>query len=253
MKSTELKERLNAHQMCQRRNDIITQITKAMEALSEADTLLKTLTQYGLTFDRNTIYSPSSPDQKMRTIDALTKQVDRKVWDHIVELGQFRELMTVKEQRKIAEQLEDCPPVTVDNVTATFSELLHNRPNMLHDLVETSFLERSGGYKSNKGGKINKRQVIENVYCRYGFTNWGSRPCDRLDDITKAISILLGVEKPHIVNILKQYDEYLAFNGKVKYRSFKNGNVHLWIEDKQLLDKLNDVLAGAMGAKVGEA
>ena len=223
-----------------------------MECLSQADTLLKTLSTHGFSFDRNTIFSPSTPSNKMRTIEDLTKQADAKIWQRIVELGKFKELMTVKQQRVLAEQIEACPPVTLETVKATFSELLSNRPNMLQDLVETAFLERSGGYKSNKGNKINKRQVVYGVFCRYGFTNWGSRPCDRLEDITKACALLLGFEKPHITNILKQDSEHLAFDGRVKFKAFKNGNVHIWIVDRQLLDKLNDVLAGAMVSKIGE-
>lgn len=252
MKSTAVKEKLNANQLCERRDEIVMLITKAMETLSEADMLLKTLCNYGFTFERNTIYSPSDPTQKLRTIKELTKQTDRKIWDHIVELGQFRELMTIKEQRKINDALESCPPVTIETVTATFAGLLANRPNMLHDLVETAFLERSSGYKSNGGNKINKKQVIDGVFCRYGFTNWGSRPCDRLEDLTKAVSILVGMEKPHITNILAKEREYIAFEGKVKYVAYQNGNVHVTILDKTLLDKLNDVLAGAMGAKLGK-
>lgn len=251
IKSSSIAEKLSAELMCERRSEIVSLITQSMECLSQADTLLKTLSTHGFSFDRNTIYSPSDPDKKMRTIDNLTKQADQKIWQRIVELGKFKDLMTVKQQRILAEQIEACPPVTIETVKATFSDLLANRPNMLQDLVETAFLERSGGYKSNSGNKINKRQVVDGVFCRYGFTNFGSRPCDRLEDITKACSILLGYEKPHITNILKQDSEYLAFDGRVKFKAFKNGNVHIWIEDRSLLDKLNDVLAGAMGAKVG--
>ena len=67
----------------------------------------------------------------MRTIDELTKQADSKIWQRIVELGKFKDLMTVKQQRVLAEQIEACPPVTLETVKATFSELLSNRPNML--------------------------------------------------------------------------------------------------------------------------
>lgn len=252
MKSTEIAEKLSAESICERRNEIVSLLTQSIECLSQADTLLKTLSTHGFSFDRNTIYSPSTPSNKMRTIEDLTKQADSKIWQRIVELGKFKDLMTVKQQRVLAEQIEACPPVTLDTVTATFSELLSNRPNMLQDLVETAFLERSSGFKSNKGNKINKRQIVDGVFCRYGFTNWGSRPCDRLEDIAKACALLLGFEKPHITNILKQDSEHLAFDGRVKFKAFKNGNVHIWIEDSQLLDKLNDVLAGAMGAKIGE-
>ncbi|EOX1572944.1 DUF4942 domain-containing protein [Vibrio cholerae] len=251
MQSTAVKEKLSTQQLCERRNEIVTLITKAVETLSEADTLLKTLCMFGFTFERHTFYSPSEAENKLKTIADLTKQVDSKIWNHIVELGQFRELMTIKEQRKISEALESCPPVTIENVTATLSELLANRPNMLKDLVETAFLERSSGYRSNAGNKINKKQVIDGVFCRYGFTNFGSRPCDRLEDLTKAVAILVGMEKPHITNILSKEREHIAFEGKVKYVAYKNGNVHVTILDKVLLDKLNDVLAGAMGAKIG--
>ena len=250
--STAIAEKLSAESICERRNEIVSLLTQSMECLSQADTLLKTMAKHGLSFDRNTIYSPSTPSNKLKTIENLTKQADAKIWQRIVELGKFKDLMTVKQQRLLAEQIEACPPVTIETVTATFSELLSNRPNMLQDLVETAFLERSSGYKSNGGNKINKRQVVDGVFCRYGFINWGSRPCDRLEDITKACALLLGYEKPHITNILKQDSEYLSFDGRVKYKAFKNGNVHIWIEDSELLDKLNDVLAGAMGAKVGK-
>lgn len=251
IKSTEIAENLTAESICERRDEIVSLLTQSMECLSQADTLLKTLSKHGFSFDRNTIYNPSEPSKKIEAIDTLTKQADSKIWQRIVELGKFKELMTVKQQRVLAEQIEQCPPVTVDTVKATFSDLLANRPNMLQDLVETAFLERSKGYKSNSGMKINKRQVVDGVFCRYGFTNWGSRPCDRLEDITKACAILLGYEKPHITNILKQDSEHLAFDGRVKFKAYKNGNVHIWIECKQLLDSLNDVLAGGMGKKLG--
>lgn len=251
IKSKEIAEKLSAESICSKRDEIVSLLNQSMECLSLADTILKTLSTHGFSFDRNTIYSPSNPSSKIKSLEALTRQADQKIWQRIVEIGKFQELMTVKQQRVLAEQIERCPPVTIDTVTATFSELLANRPNMLQDLVETSFLERSSGYKSNSGNKINKRQVVNGVFCRYGYTNWGSRPCDRLDDIVKAIAILLGMEKPHIVNILKVDSEHIAFEGKVKFKAFKNGNVHILIEDAQLLDKLNDVLAGAMGAKVG--
>lgn len=251
MKSTEIKESLNASQMCERRDEIVTLITKSIESLNEADRLLKTMTKYGLSFDRNTIYNPSDDAQKIKTIENLTKQADSKIWGHIVELGQFKKLMTVKQQRKLSEQIEKCPPVTIDTVTATFSDLLASRPDMLHDLIETAFLERSKGYKSNLGMKINKRQVVNGVFCKYGFRNWGSHPCDRLDDIAKAIAILTGTEQINITNELQADSEITRFDGKVRFKAFKNGNVHIWIDDNELLERLNDVLAKSMDGKVG--
>ena len=251
-KSTEVIERLTASQMCQKRDEAIALIHKSMEALSEADKILTGVAKYGLAFQRDTLHNIGNDAYKMRAIDNLTKQIDSKLWAKVVDLGQFRDLMTVVQQRKLSEQMADCPPFTIETVTATVGELLSNRPNMLQDLIETSFTERAKGFKSNQGMKINKRQVINNVFCRYGMMNRGYRQVDRLDDIVKAISVLLGCDNPHVSSLLKVDNEITEFDGKVRFKAFKNGNVHIWIECEDLLNKLNDVLAGAMGAKVGE-
>ena len=253
-KSTEVIERLTASQMCQKRDEAIALIHKSMEALSEADKILTGIAKYGLAFQRDTLHNVGNDAYKMRAIDNLTKQIDTKLWQRVVELGQFRDLMTVVQQRKLSEQIESCPPFTIETVTATVGELLNNRPNMLRDLVETSFKERSKGYKSNKGMKINKRQIIGDVFDRFGYfsrsENRGN--ADRFNDIVKSVSILLGCDNPHVSSKLKVDNEITEFDGKVRFKAFKNGNVHIWIECEDLLNKLNDVLAGAMGAKVGE-
>lgn len=252
MQSTQLKERLNARQICERRDQIIGLITSALEKLGEADQLLETITHRGLSFDRSTICSPSSVNHRSESIKKLTKQTDQKLWRHIVELGQFQDLMSVKQQRIIDEQLEQCPPLTYESVTATFGDLLNNRPNMLQDLVETAFLERSSGYKSNKGMKIGRKHVLHRVYNKFGFSNYGYAS-DRLRDITKAIAVLEGVEAPHVVNILSSQHEFEWLSHRVVFKSFQNGNVHVQIHDQTIVDELNDVLAGAMGAKVGDS
>lgn len=251
-KSNEVTERLSASKMCEKRDEAIMLIHQAMEALSDADKILTGVAKYGLSFQRDVLYNVANDANKMKVIDNLVKQVDVKMWSKVVELGQFRDLMTVTQQRKLSDELSKCPPFTIETVTATVGELLSNRPNMLQDLIETSFTERAKGFKSNQGMKINKRQVINNVFCRYGMMNHGYRQVDRLDDIVKAISVLLGCDSPHVSSVLKVDDEVIEFDGKVRFKAFKNGNVHIWIECEDLLNKLNDVLAGAMGAKVGD-
>lgn len=250
MKSTKLTEVLTAEEYCAKRDEIVALLTQAVEKLGEAESLLCTVANYGFSFDRNTFYGVNDPGRRLKSIRDLTKQVDRKMWDRVIELGKFRELMTVNEQRKIADHLEQCPPLTIESVKATLATLMANRPNMLQDLVQTAFLERDKKYKSNAGMGISRRQVINNVFDRYGFRSWGSRAADRLDDICKALSIITGVEKPHVLQKLERDTEITDFGG-VRFKAFQNGNVHIFIEDKAILNKLNDVLAGSFGSKVG--
>lgn len=251
MIGTKLSEIMTAEDYCAKRDEIVMLVTKAVDALGQADSLLKTMANYGFSFDRYSFYGIGDEGKRIDSINQLTKQADKKIWDSIVEIGKFRELMTVNEQRKISEQLEKCPPVTLETVKATFATLKANRPNMLQDLVSTAFIERDKKFKTNGGMGISKKQIINNVFCKYGYTSWGSRACDRLEDICKAIAMVSGCEKPNITQILQRSSEHVDFNGAVRFKAFQNGNVHLWIEDKHIIDRLNDILSGAMGAKVG--
>ncbi|MGR5178841.1 hypothetical protein [Vibrio mediterranei] len=74
----QLKEKLNAKQICERRDQIEALLTQAISLLGEADSLMKTVSNYGLSFDRNTFYSPSDANQRHRSLSNLTKQVDQK-------------------------------------------------------------------------------------------------------------------------------------------------------------------------------
>ena len=249
--SNQVMERLNAKEICERRDQIEVQVIKAMDALGEADRLLKTICTHGFYFDRNVFYSPSEPSNRSKASKALMQQADQKLWGRVIELGQFKDLMSVKQRRAIDEQLERCPRLSYETLTATFGELLQNRPNLLKDLVETAFAERSKEFKNNQGMKINKKHIVGKVFCKYGF-NMHGYASERLEDITKAIAFLEGEDSPHVISILSESFDYSWLDGRVEFKKFKNGNVHVFINDQLIIDRLNDVLSGAMGAKVGE-
>lgn len=237
----ELKERLNAKQICERRDQIEALLTQAISLLGEADSLLKTVSKYGLTFDRHTFYSPSEQVQRTNSLKTLTTEVDKKMWQHILDLGQFRQLMSADKRQAIDKDMENPPRLTYGSLTATFNDLLNDRANMLQDLTESVFKSRNSDYKSNQGHKLNKRLVFENVFCRHGF----SYQSDLLEDACRIFSVLTGCPTPNIVNLLSESTEpLLDFEGKVRFVAYQNGNVHVWILDKELEHKINDVLNG---------
>lgn len=237
----ELKERLNAKQICDRRDQIEVLLTQAISLIGEADSLLKTVSTYGLSFDRHTFYSPSDQNQRSKSLKTLITQVDRKLWEHILQLGQFRELMSADKRKSIDKDMETPPRLSYETLTATFNDLLNDRVNMLQDLTESVFKNRNSAYKSNHGHKLNKRLVFNNVFCRYGWRY----QCDLLEDACKVFAVLTGCPSPYVVNLLSEATEPLiAFDGKVKFVAYQNGNVHVWILDKDLEHKINDVLNG---------
>ncbi|HBC3544479.1 TPA: DUF4942 domain-containing protein [Vibrio parahaemolyticus] len=248
--STTLKERLNARQVCERRDQIETLLTQAVILMGEADGLLQTISTHGLSFDRRSFYNPSDQSNRAKSLKTLMTQVDRKLWQHILELGQFRDLMSADKRQSIDEDMENPPPLTYDTLTATFNGLLNERVNMLQDLTESVFKNRSSNYKSNEGHKLNKRLVFNNVFCK----KWGWRyQADLLEDACKVFSVLTGCTSPEIVSILSKMsaqEPFIAFDGKVKFVAFQNGNVHVWLLDKDLEHKINDVLNGCFDGQL---
>ncbi|ELP5729230.1 DUF4942 domain-containing protein [Vibrio vulnificus] len=241
------KERLNARQICERRDQIEALLTQAISLIGEADSLLKTVSNYGLSFDRHTFYDPSDQSQRAKSLKTLITQVDGKLWGYILELGQFRELMSAEKRICIDKDMETPPRLTYETLTATFNDLLNDRVNMLQDLTESVFKTRSSDFKSNLGHKLNKRLVFANVFCRYGWRY----QTDLLEDACKVFSVLTGCPSPFVVNLLSEATEPLiAFDGKVKFVAYQNGNVHVWILDKELEHKINDVLNGCFDGQL---
>ncbi|CAH0543224.1 DUF4942 domain-containing protein [Vibrio marisflavi] len=246
---TELKERLNAKQICERKIQIKGMLNQAVELLGEADSLMKTVSTYGLNFDRNTFYSPSEQTQRARSLKNLTGQVNSKFWDYILELGQFRQLMSAKKRKQIDTDMQNPPPLTYDTLTATFNDLLGDRANLLQDLTESVFKSRSSQYKSNQGHKLNKRMIFNNVFCKNG----SRYQSDLLTDACRVFSVLTGVDAPEIVSILSEAQEpVFAFGGAVKFVAFQKGSVHVWILDKELEHKVNNILNGCFDGQLTE-
>ncbi len=112
---------------------------------------------------------------------------------------------------------------------------------MLQDLTESVFKNRNSDYKSNLGHKLNKRLVFNNVFCKYGWRYQS----DLLEDACRVFSVLTGCESPEVVSILANTKEpLLAYEGKVKFVGYQNGNVHIWLLDRDLEHQINDILNG---------
>ncbi len=244
-----LKERLNARQICERRDQIEALLTHAVILMGEADSLLKTMNAHGLSFTKDTFYSPSDQSQRAKSLKMLMTEVDRTLWNRVLELGQFRALMSADKRKDIDNDMENPPRLTYETLTATFNSLLNDRVNMLQDLTESVFLNRSSSYKSNEGHKLNKRLIFNHVFCQ----KWGWRyQADLLDDACKVFSVLTGCPSLDVVNLLSKDKEtpLVAFDGKVKFVAFQNGNVHVWLLDKDLEHKINDVLNGCFDGQL---
>lgn len=234
------------------RDDAIIELTKCIEAASQLAKIMTNTVKYSINIGRENFTMIERDNYKINTIAKLTKEIDSKFWDKLIQMGEFRELMNSKRIEELNNQLCDNPPeFTIDTATATLTQLINERPKLLAELVESAFKGRSKSHKSNGKIKIDKKQIFSSVFNKSGYACSFSRSAEIVNDICKAISILTGIKRDNVINELVRGEELFTFDGKVKFKSFMNGNVHMTILDDDLINKLNDVLNNCYKGQIG--
>ncbi len=89
--------------------------------------------------------------------------------------------------------------------------------------------------------------MFHNVFCKYGWRYQS----DLLEDACKIFAVLTGCSSPEIVSILSEaHEPLIAFDGNVKFVAYQNGNVHVWILDNEIENKVNDILNGCFDGQL---
>jgi len=238
--------------LAKERDEAVIELTKCIEAASQLAKIMSNTVQYGINLGREHFCLIDQDNKKVSVINKLTKEIDSKFWNKLIQMGEFRELMNSKRIDELNNQLRENPPAfTVDTATATLTKLINERPKLLTELVESAFKGRSKSHKSNGKMKIDKKQIFSSVFNQSGYTCSFSRSAEIINDICKAISILTGTKRDNVINKLVRGEELFTFDNKVKFKSFMNGNVHMTILDEDLINKLNDVLNGCYKGQIG--
>lgn len=245
-KQMKLEVRHTIASLAKERDIAITKATIAVEAISDLMFTVSTATGRSIHREVSSFVGVENDGSKIHKIKMIKREVDVLFWQKLIKICQFKEIMHSKKYDQLESELyNNTPEFTVDNATATLTQLISELPDLLTELVRNTFTCRSKDHKSNGNMKLDKKQVYKSLLS-------SSHGENLLIDITRAISILEGVSNEYILRELNERREVVKYDGKVKFKAFLNGNVHVTFLDEDLLNKLNDVLAGAMGAKVGE-
>ncbi|MBO6755719.1 MAG: DUF4942 domain-containing protein [Roseibium sp.] len=154
------------------------------------------------------------------------------------------------------------PPVTVDNIMATLNGLLGQSNEIFMRGVANSFSALDRRFRSHDGFKIGSRIIIDRLCDADGWLSYGRRE-DVFVDVERIFKVLDG-GKPgamygSIIEVIRRergnslnarYSEHEGDYFKV--RIFKNGNAHLWFTRKDLVLKVNRILAEYYGEVVGD-
>lgn len=180
----------------------------------------------------------------------LLGTVDGPAWRHLLAESGLRSLMDAKSRAQWDEltYMGEVPPLTFENVAATFEQLHGARGDMFERGVIEVFRRLSWDYKTNRPNMFGKKIVVRYFLDSFGFVNHQSS--NEVDDLARVFHVLDGKPEPdhrsgtfHRVSDSKHQgrDSYETDYFAMKW--FKKGTAHLTFKRPDLVQQLNMILA----------
>jgi len=102
------------------------------------------------------------------------KSVDAGAWSYLMHESGLRTFMDATARKEWDEKIyaQDVPPLTVENIEATFSTLHSARGDMFERGVLAVFRSLSWNYKTNEPFKFGKRIIVDDLFHSCGVAPW---------------------------------------------------------------------------------
>lgn len=222
-------------------------IEQALDLIREA---IEIAPQYTFeTFLRNHVLWYDSDFEKYKK--KAYRVLDKRLWRHLLDKSKLGAVINAEQLAKIENDIEQNPaPLTAEVARATFMELFSRREESFKEGLVNVLRSLSGNYRSHDPFKVKKRLILNramyNGYLRYDYSG-------RLfDDFTRYIYLLQGVDPTaiahkdlprNVINDNRHRGQDDFDFGPYRVKTFGNGNLHIWIEDEELLNKINKTIA----------
>ncbi|MDX2277730.1 MAG: DUF4942 domain-containing protein [Hyphomonadaceae bacterium] len=195
-------------------------------------------------------------------LSKLKQRIDINVWTHLIDHMGFEKLMDHQAREEFRRTLRENPPeATAENCAATMAQLMSDADLIFRRGVANAFSKLDRRFRSHDGFKIGARIVLSHCFSEYG--SWGGNRDEIMRDVERTFRLLDG--KEHIdryAGIVGKCSEAkrhssLKFQGfeveddYFRVRAFKNGNAHMWFKRRDLVQRVNELLAEYYGATVG--
>lgn len=197
---------------------------------------------------------------KNYTANDLNEELDRLrrgYWQLILDTDEFKTMLTneaIQELNKrlsLANEME----INLPNINMLLMALNYNKRDILVESVVSIFkkitryhmnqystnIHYYDGWKTNDAYKINKKIIIPIKYEFDGWdfnTDYGRINSDTrrfVDDIIKAFQLLDPTVQGEFTSLSDREFE----SDLLRFKMFKNGNIHVWFKNERLLSKLN--------------
>jgi hypothetical protein len=193
----------------------------------------------------------------------ILKRLDSALWGKLMHDSGLLTFMDSKAKAEFAGQVNDCktPPLTRENIEASFSTLYANRDDIFDRGVINCFKKLSWCYKTNNPVKFGKRIIKGYLSEKWGSFNYNA--VNDLEDLQRVFCLVDGKPeedhrgglghrlrgaKTHAKEYQGQHDDtYMSI------RWFKNGNGHITFLRLDLVDKLNSIIAKHFPGALPEA
>jgi hypothetical protein len=261
MMTNELVPSVSIENLLSQRDAIIERLRTAAKLFHEIETLA------GNAFPQAR-YAYAVPALECRRLNSrfpdhledFEKSVDATAWDHLLAASGLRTFMDAEARKKWDDSISErkVPPLTDENIRATFHDLYVKRNEMFENGVIAVYKALSWDYKTNSPRRFGRRIILR--YCvdtfGSGTKRWVTGPSyetsNKLDDLIRVLCILDGKPEPDSrmgsYKVLRETQwpkeqTVVELQGVLSIRGFKNGNGHITFLRSDLVDKMNLILA----------
>lgn len=207
---------------------------------------------------------------------------DLRVWSSLVERTDLEHLMDRQAKEELRSQMayvpeevgrdgavinqaeidRGLPPVTVEAVQSTLEGFRQDAGTIWRRGIANAFAALDRRFRSHDGFKIGHRVVLSYAFDGWGMWNYHRSMRDTITDVERVFLVLDGkgprASYAGIIGTIEE--ERRGGSGPrqsehegdyFRVRVFKNGNAHLWFTRKDLLAKVNKLLAEHYGEVLG--
>lgn len=187
----------------------------------------------------------------------IKKRLDAALWGKLMHDSGLLTFMDAKAKAEFSSQVADCktPPLTRENIEASFKTLYDSRDDIFDRGVINCFKRLSWDYKTNNPVKFGKRIIKRYLVDRWGYSGTNAR--NELQDLQRVFCLVDGKpEEDHRNDLDSRLSASINLRRKVtdvsngvhvdaymEIRWFKNGNGHITFLRPDLVDKLNSIIA----------
>ena len=262
--STDLTRKASAAELVGCRDEAIRLYAEAFRLIHEAKkmTVRATGSDYCSPDLRSmTFYSIEKGDFK-DAMKETTQRIDAGCWEYMLDALGMKNMMDATALEAFRDQnKKDPPPVTMDNLAATMTDLSSRRVEIFDAGVINLFTKLDHSFKTNPSFRLDKKIIINNALssgsCNWYGWNQYRNAQDQVRDLDRIFHLLDGkAPKDHLADAAAEVGrakskpctvetEYLDF------RLFKNGNLHITLNRPDLAAGINRIIAEHFGATLG--